>query len=131
MASDDFEKGLKIRKAVVGADHVERSLANADVYSMPLQQLATEFAWGRVWGREDVLGRRERSILNLGMLVALNRPQELEVHIVGALNNGLSEIEIAELILQTAVYCGFPAALDAMATARKVFAKSVILINTP
>ena len=108
-----FQKGLDIRRDVVGDAYVEKSLANADDFTAPLQKLITEWCWGEVWGREG-LDRKTRSFLNLGMLTALNRPHELKLHVQGALNNGLTPEEIREVVLQAAVYCGVPAALDAM-----------------
>ena len=123
MDTQTYETGLAIRKEVVGADYVERSLAAADDFSKPLQDLVTQYCWGEVWSREGV-DRRMRSILNLGMLVALNRPHELKLHVRGALNNGLTKDEIRELLLQTAIYCGVPAALDAFRVAKDVLAET-------
>jgi 4-carboxymuconolactone decarboxylase len=117
-----FERGLGVRKAVLGADYVEAALKNADEFSQPLQELVTEYCWGAVWTREE-LPRRVRSMLNLAMLTALNRPHELELHLRGALRNGCTKEEIREVLLQTAIYCGVPAAVDAFRTARKVFAE--------
>ncbi len=111
-----FEKGLGIRREVVGEAYVERSLANADDFTAPLQKLITEWCWGEVWGRTG-LDRRTRSFLNLAMLAALNRPHELRLHVQGALNNGISPEEIREVVLQVAIYCGVPAALDAQRVA--------------
>ena len=122
MPSELFEKGLAIRREVLGDEYVDRSLAQADEFNMPLQELVTEHAWGAIWGR-DGLSRRDRSLLNLGMLTALNRPHELRLHVRGALNNGLSREEIREVLLQAAVYCGAPAALDGFRVAREVFAE--------
>lgn len=115
-----FETGLKIRKSVLGEAHVEKSLAEVDDFSRDLQQLVTGFAWGQVWSRPG-LSLRERSLLNLAFLTALNRPHELELHVGGALNNGCTKEQIREVLLQAAVYCGFPAAIDAFRTARRVF----------
>ncbi|MBS7543097.1 4-carboxymuconolactone decarboxylase [Ancylobacter oerskovii] len=122
MTDDLFEKGLEIRRAVVGAAYVDKSLAEMDEFTRPLQELVTKYCWGEVWGREG-LARRERSILNIGMIAALNRPHELKLHVRGALNNGLSREEIRELLLQVAIYCGVPAALDSFRVAREVFAE--------
>jgi 4-carboxymuconolactone decarboxylase len=122
MSDDLWEKGLEIRREVVGVDHVERSLASADDFTMPLQEYITRYAWGDVWRRPG-LDRRARSILNIGMLTALNRPAELKLHLRGAVRNGVTRDEIRECLLQTAVYCGAPAALDAFRTAREVFAE--------
>lgn len=117
-----YEKGLAIRRAVVGSAYVDKSLAEADDFTRPLQELVTKYCWGEVWGREG-LARRDRSILNIGMIAALNRPHELKLHVRGALNNGLSREEIRELLLQVAIYCGVPAALDSFRVAREVFAE--------
>jgi 4-carboxymuconolactone decarboxylase len=117
-----YEKGLEIRSAVLGKDYVDNSIKNADDFNRPLQQLVTEYCWGAVWGREG-LDRKTRSFLNLAMISALNRPHELEMHIKGAVRNGLSREEICETFLQVAIYCGVPAAVDSFRTARKVFAE--------
>lgn len=119
MSKETFEQGLAIRKAVLGEDYVNQALANADELSMPLQQLVTEYCWGTVWAREG-LPRKSRSLINLGMIAALNRPHELKLHVRGALNNGCSKEEIVEVILQIAIYCGVPAAIDAMRITREV-----------
>lgn len=115
-----FDAGLKNRREVLGAEYVDNSIKSADDFNLPLQELVTEYAWGAVWGREG-LERKQRSILNLGMLVALNRPHELKLHIRGAINNGVTKDEMREIFLQTAIYCGVPAAIDAFRTAREVF----------
>ena len=114
------EKGLAVRKAVLGADHVERSFKNADDFTMPFQELITEYCWGAVWTREG-LPRKTRSLLNLGMLSALNRPTELKMHVRGALNNGVTREEIREVFLQVTIYCGVPAAMESFRLAREVF----------
>jgi 4-carboxymuconolactone decarboxylase len=108
-----FRKGVQIRRDVVGDSYVNRSLENADDFTAPLQKLITEWCWGEVWGRQGI-DRRTRSFLNLAMLIALNRPHELALHVRGALNNGITPDEIREVVLQAAIYCGVPAALDAM-----------------
>ena len=117
-----FEKGVQIRREVLGSAHVDRSLAAADDYSAPLQKLITEWCWGEIWGRPG-LERRMRSVLNLGMTMALNRPHEFQVHVRGALNNGLTREDVVEIILQGAIYCGAPASLDAMRQVQAVFAE--------
>jgi len=122
MDKQTFERGLEIRKSVLGADHVESSFRSADDFNQPLQELVTEYCWGAVWGREE-LPRKTRSMLNLAMLSALNRPHELEMHLRGALTNGVTREEIREVLLQVAIYCGVPAAVDSFRTARKVFAE--------
>lgn len=120
--SEQFETGLALRKHVLGEAHVERSInaANND-FDWPLQEIVTEVGWGAFWSRPG-LTKQQRSLLNIGMLTALNRPHELEVHIRGALRNGLTKLEIQEALLQTAAYCGFPACIDAFRVARKVIA---------
>jgi len=119
---DIHDKGMAIRRAVVGSEYVDKSLATMDDFNRDLQHLVTEYCWGAVWSRPG-LERRERSILNLGMLVALNRGHELKLHIRGALNNGITRDEIKEIILQTAIYCGVPASLEATRLAKEVFAE--------
>lgn len=126
--SDAFEKGLKIRKEVMGDDFVEKALQNATAYAMPLQKLVTENAWGDVWGREG-LSRRDRSLLNLGMIAVLNRPNEFKGHVRGALRNGVTPEEIREVILQVSVYAGFPAAIDSFRNASEVLAAEGIDLN--
>lgn len=115
-----FDKGLAIRKAVVGAEYVEKSMASADDFNRPLQELVTEYCWGAVWGRDD-LPRKTRSMLNLAMISVLNRPHELKLHVAGALRNGVSKDEIREVFLQVAIYAGVPAAIDAFRIAREAF----------
>jgi 4-carboxymuconolactone decarboxylase len=117
---ETFEKGLQIRREVLGAEHVDKVIANATPFNRPMQELLTSYCWGDVWGRPG-LDRRTRCMLNLAMITALNRPYELKVHINGALNNGVSKDEICEVFLQAAVYCGMPAALDAFKAATEVF----------
>ena len=109
--AETYEAGLSIRREVIGDDYVERSLASATDFTRPIQELVTEYCWGAVWSR-DGLGRRERSLINLAMLTALNRGHEFSVHVRGALRNGVSVDEIREVLLQTAVYVGVPAALE-------------------
>lgn len=120
MSNDMYNKGLTIRKAVVGAENVERSLQNATEYTAPFQALATEYCWGQIWGREG-LDHRSRSMVNIATMIAMNRGPELRIHIKGALKNGVSRKEIAEVILQTAVYCGIPAAGDAYRHMQEAF----------
>lgn len=118
-----FEEGLAVRKAVLGAEYVEKSMKSADDFTRPMQELVSEYCWGAVWTRPE-LDRRTRSFLNLAMLTALNRPHEIKLHVLGALNNGLTRVEIREVFLQSAIYCGVPAALDAMRVAKEVFAEA-------
>ena len=120
MNKEQFEKGLAVRRSVVGEAYVEASLRAADDFSMPMQELVTEFCWGEVWSRPG-LDRRSRSILNLGMIAALNRPEELATHVRGAINNGVTKEEIKECFLQVAVYVGMPAGLGCFKIARQVF----------
>jgi 4-carboxymuconolactone decarboxylase len=115
-----YEKGLAIRREIAGEAVIDAALANADDFSMPMQELVTEYCWGAVWGREE-LDRRSRSILNLGMLATLNRPEELAGHIRAALTNGVTKTEIRECFLQVAVYAGMPAGLGAFKVAKRVF----------
>jgi len=117
-----FEAGLTVRKAVLGAEYVEKSLRSADSFTQEMQELVTEYCWGEIWTRPG-LDRRTRSFLNLAMLTALNRPHEIKLHVLGALNNGLTRDEIKEVFLQSAIYCGVPAALDAQRVAKEVFAE--------
>lgn len=120
MDQDRYERGLAVRRAVLGADYVDKAIQGADDFTRPLQEYVTESAWGAIWTRPG-LERKTRSLLNLAMLTALNRPHEIRLHINGALNNGVSKDEIMEVFLQTAVYCGVPAAIDSFRIAREVF----------
>ncbi|MFV0254309.1 MAG: 4-carboxymuconolactone decarboxylase [Beutenbergiaceae bacterium] len=117
--NDLFEAGLAQRRAVLGDAYVDRSLASATDFTRDLQQLVTEYCWGRIWTR-DGLSHQTRSIMNLAMMVALNRPHELELHVRGAINNGVTADQIKEVMLQAAVYCGVPAALDGFNVAKGV-----------
>lgn len=118
MSASMMDKGLEMRRAVLGREHVDRSLAAADDFTRPLQELVTAYCWGEVWSR-PTLAPKVRSMLNICMLTALNRPHELKLHVRGAITNGCSGEEIMEVILQTAIYCGVPAALDASRIARE------------
>ncbi len=120
MNKEAFEKGLKTRREVLGAAYVDASIANADDFNLPMQELVTEYCWNEVWNRPG-LDRRTRSIMNLCMITALNRPHELKLHVRGAINNGLTKDEIKEVFLQTAIYCGVPAAIDSFRNAKEVF----------
>jgi len=119
-----FERGLATRRAVLGREYVDASLAKAaeDPLRMELQQLVTQHCWGDIWNRPG-LDRRTRSFLNLAMITALNRPHELRLHVRGAINNGLTKEEINEVFLQAAIYCGVPAALDGQRVMLEVFAE--------
>lgn len=113
-----YANGERVRREVVGSDYVDRSLAACTSFSMPMQKLATEYAWGGVWTRPG-LARRDRSILNIGMLAALNRNTELATHIRGALTNGVTETEVQECLLQVATYVGMPAGMESFRVAEK------------
>jgi 4-carboxymuconolactone decarboxylase len=117
-----YELGLQIRKSVVGTEYVEKSIAAATELTKPLQDLVTEYCWGAVWGREG-LPRETRSLLNVVMLTALNRPHELRLHLHGALRNGCTMVQIREAMLQAGIYAGIPAAVDAFRVAQEVFAE--------
>jgi 4-carboxymuconolactone decarboxylase len=119
MNPEMYDRGLAMRREVLGAAHVDRSLEQASDFSRPIQELVTEYCWGAVWGR-DGLPPKTRSLLNLAMLTALNRPHELAVHVRGALTNGVTAAEIQEVLLQTAIYVGVPAALESFRIAEKV-----------
>jgi len=122
MDKEMFERGLAIRRNVLGAEFVDNAFATADDFNRPLQELVTQYCWGEVWGRPG-LDRKTRSMLNLAMLSALNRPHEVKMHVRGALNNGLTKDEIREVFLQVAIYCGVPAAVDSFRIAKEVFAE--------
>jgi len=115
----DFVNGLKTRREVLGSEYVNKALEGATDFTQPLQELVTTNCWNDIWNRPG-LDRRSRSILNLGMIAALNRPHELKLHLRGALNNGLSVEEIQEILLQVSAYCGVPAAIDAFRVASEV-----------
>jgi 4-carboxymuconolactone decarboxylase len=114
-----LQRGDALRREVLGDEHVERSRVQAPAFRRPMQELTTEYCWGTVWGREG-LDRRSRSILNLGMLAALNREPELRLHLRAALTNGLTPVEIQEILLQVAIYCGVPAGMEAFKVAEEV-----------
>jgi len=116
------EAGLKVRREVLGEAYVDRNMANATEFNAPFQDLLNEYCWGFVWTRPG-LDRRTRSLLNLAMLAALNRPHELRIHVQGAIRNGCTEAEISEVLLQAAIYCGVPAAVDSFRVAREALAE--------
>ncbi len=120
MNEELFAKGLATRREVLGAEYVDAAIKNADEFTVDLQHLVTQYCWGDVWNRPG-LDRRSRSLLNLAMISALNRPHELKLHVRGALNNGLTKDEIKEIFLQVAIYCGVPAAIDSFRVAKEVF----------
>ena len=115
-----YEQGMKVRRAVLGDAHVDTSLKNRTEFDEALQDLITRYAWGEIWSRPG-LPRQTRSMLTLAMMVALNRPDELRLHLRAALNNGVTREEIREVLLQTAIYCGVPAANSAFHLAQEVF----------
>jgi len=118
-ANELFEKGLKVRREVLGAAYVDGSLAKADDFMMAFQHITTELCWGYAWTRPG-LDRRTRSIVNLAMLTALSKPSELKLHVKGALTNGVTVDEIKEILLHATVYCGIPAGLEAFKAAHEV-----------
>ncbi len=122
MDKERVDRGLAERKAVLGADYVERSLAQADDFNREFQELVTEFAWGLCWG-DDTLDRRQRSMLNLGMLAALGRMHEFELHFRGAIVNGLSRDELKAILTQITAYCGVPAGVECFRIARQILAE--------
>ncbi len=122
MASELFEKGLKIRKEVLGAEYVDKSIKGADEFALAMQEFATESAWGTIWSRPG-LPRKTRSLLNIGMLVILNRPHELKLHIRSSFTNGVTKEEIKEVLLQVACYAGVPAGIDGFRIAKETFAE--------
>jgi len=117
-----YDKGMAVRRAVLGDEYVDAAIKSVDDFNRPLQDMLNEFCWGAVWGREG-LPRKTRSMLNLAMISVLNRPHELRAHIRGALRNGVSRQEISEIFLQVMVYAGAPAAVDSFRAAREVFAE--------
>jgi 4-carboxymuconolactone decarboxylase len=114
-----FKKGRAVRTAVVGAEYVNKALSTMNEFNAPMQKLVTEWCWGDVWGRPGI-SRQTRSMLNLAMLCALNRPHELRTHVRGALRNGVTPKEIQEVLLQVAVYCGVPAGIEGFRIATEV-----------
>ena len=117
--SELFETGLKVRREVLGSEYVEKAFRNATEFSMPMQELATEYCWGAVWGRPG-LEKKVRSLINVAMLSALNRNHELETHVRGALQNGCTPAELQEVFLQVAIYCGVPAGIEGFRIAQGV-----------
>ena len=118
--SEEMQKvGLEKRKEVLGAEHVERSLANAHDYSRRMQELVTEYCWGQVWG-DDTLDKKTRSLINLAMLSALGRTHEIKLHTKGAINNGVSVEEIQSALIQVMIYCGVPAGMEAFRATEEV-----------
>ena len=120
MDQERFDKGLAARKSVLGAEYVEKSLANASEFAMPFQEMLTEFCWGGCWG-DDTLTYKQRSLLNLGMLAALGRMHEWGLHFRGAIQNGLTRDELQAVLTQIAVYCGVPAGVECHRIAKEIF----------
>lgn len=118
-----YDQGLEVRRTVLGADYVDRSLENANEFMTAFQDVTTAWCWGYVWTRPG-LDRRTRSIINLAMLTALGKPAELKLHVAGAVRNGVTVDEIKEVLLQATIYCGIPAGLDAFKTANEVLIES-------
>jgi len=123
-----YDKGLKVRREVLGKEYVDTSLANANEFMQAFQEITTEWCWGYAWTRPG-LDRRTRSLLNLAMLTALNRAPELKLHVRGAITNGVTAEEIKEVLLHATVYCGIPAGLDAFKAANEVL-KEMSAVNT-
>lgn len=119
MSSELYEEGLRNRRRVLGDDYVDRALAGTDAFNEEFQQILTEYCWGKVWGR-PTLTDRERSLINLAMISALNRATEFKAHVRGALRNGCTAAEIRDTLLQVAIYCGVPAGVEAFRLAREV-----------
>ncbi|WP_377828992.1 carboxymuconolactone decarboxylase family protein [Bradyrhizobium lupini] len=116
------DKGLEVRKAVLGEAYVDNALKTVDDFNRPFQEMLNEYCWGTVWGREE-LPRKTRSMLNIAMIAILNRQHEFRAHLKGALTNGVSRDEIREILMQVAIYGGMPAAVDSFRIAREVFAE--------
>lgn len=118
-ANESFNSGMRTRREVLGDEYVDRAVAQADDFSLPLQEIVAEYCWDRIWNRPG-LPRKTRSLLNIAMLAVLNRPHELRVHIAGALRNGCTREEIREALLQVTIYAGVPAGVDGFRIAREV-----------
>ena len=123
MTTKRFEVGLAVRRKVLGNEYVDKSMAEMDDFTQPFQELVNEYCWGTVWTRPG-LPLKTRSLINLGILIAMNKPEELKLHLRGALNNGCTKAEIMEVLLHTAIYCGMPAAVTAFRTAKDFFKES-------
>ncbi len=120
MDQKKFDEGLAVRKEVLGSENVDNAINRMTEFNRPMQELVTQYCWGEIWKRPG-LSRKTRSLLNLAMITALNRPHELKLHVRGALNNGVTTEEIREVFLQCAIYCGVPAAIDSFRVAEEVF----------
>ena len=122
MSKEIYDRGLEIRRSVLGSEYVDNALKNADDFTGPLQDLVTEYCWGWAWGREQ-LSKRDRSLINLAMVSILNRQHELRVHVKGAIKNGVTKEEIREVLLQVGFYGGIPCAVDSFRTAKEALAE--------
>lgn len=120
MNKKTYDEGMAVRREVLGADYVDRTMASADPFTRVLYEFVTEWCWGTIWTRPG-LSRKSRSLINLAMLTALNRPHEIKLHVRGALNNGVTREEMTEVFLQAGAYAGVPAAVDAFRAAKEVF----------
>ena len=127
MSKETFAKGRRIREEVLGPERVAKALDQVDSFNRDFQEIVTEYCWGACWGR-DGLSRKQRSLLNLGMLAALNRPHEFELHFRAAIGNGLSRAELQDALIQIAIYCGVPAGVEAHRIANKVLAEPGIAL---
>ncbi|MDT7862415.1 MAG: carboxymuconolactone decarboxylase family protein [Saccharolobus sp.] len=114
-----YEKGLEVRKKVMGEEYVNKALSEATEFDRELQEMITIFAWGMIWTRDEVMPRKIRSLINIGILAALNRGNELRLHVKGAIRNGCTEEEIKEVLIQVGAYCGLPAAMEAFKIAKE------------
>jgi len=128
MSSERYETGLKIRKEVLGEEYVEAALSGADDFNRDFQEIVTEYCWGGTWGR-GTLSRKQRSLNNLCILSALNRPHEFKTHFRAALGNGCTLDELKETLIQVAIYCGIPAGVDAFRNAREVLKEEGISVD--
>ena len=122
MPSEKFDRGMAVRREVLGPEYVDRSIAETDDFSRPVMELVTEYCWGEIWTQPE-LPRKTRSLINLAMISVLNRPHELKAHIRGAITNGVTREQIREVLLQVAIYAGVPAAVDSFRIARETFAE--------
>lgn len=122
MDKERFETGFKVRSDVLGAEHVKKSLEDADDFSRDFQEYVTECCWGEVWG-DDTLSRRDRSLINIAMLAALGRMEEFELHFRGSFKNGVTKAELKSILMQITVYCGVPAGVSSMRIAKKILAE--------
>lgn len=122
MDNERYEAGLKVRKAVLGEAYVDQAISKATDFTRPFQELVTEFCWGTCW-TDETLSRKQRSLLNLGMLAASGRMEEFELHFAGAIRNGLTAEELRAALIQIAVYCGIPTGVECFRIARRVMAE--------